>query len=63
LTASELTGAVWRKSSYSGASNDCVEIALARTGAAVRDSKNPQGPLLRFDTAKWAHFLIATKDD
>lgn len=38
----------WRKSSRSGAETNCVE--LASTGA-VRDSKNPAGPLLSVDLA------------
>ena len=63
MTVSEPAGAVWRKSSHSGAGNDCVEIALVETGAAVRDSKIPQGPRLRFDSNEWANFLAATKDD
>jgi hypothetical protein len=36
----------WRKSSRSGGNGECVE--LASTGA-VRDSKNPNGPLIRVD--------------
>lgn len=35
---------LWRKSSYSATSNDCVE--LAGTLDLVRDSKNPAGPVL-----------------
>lgn len=38
----------WRKSSRSTGSNTCVE--LANTGA-VRDSKNPAGPILRLALA------------
>jgi hypothetical protein len=37
----------WRKSSYSGQQNACVE--LRRDLAAARDSKNPTGPSLRVD--------------
>ena len=39
---SELT---WRKSTYSGTTDnsDCVELAAQ---GAVRDSKNPDGPVL-----------------
>ncbi|GAB3465259.1 DUF397 domain-containing protein [Actinophytocola sediminis] len=41
-------GMQWRKSSVSGGENsDCVE--LAGTLDAVRDSKNPNGPVLRAD--------------
>lgn len=37
----------WRKSSFSDVANGCVEVA--RTLGAVRDSKNPDGPVLRVD--------------
>lgn len=36
---------VWRKSSFSGGTGECVEV----TPRAVRDSKNPDGPTLRAD--------------
>ncbi|MGJ3560554.1 DUF397 domain-containing protein [Streptomyces sp. INA 01156] len=38
--AEELHKAHWRKSSYSGGANDCVEIADLGAYAAVRDSKD-----------------------
>lgn len=39
---------VWRKSSYSGGENNaCVEIKDDLT--AIRDSKNPDGPVLYGD--------------
>jgi hypothetical protein len=41
-----MTRARWRKSSRSGGSGDCVE--LANTGL-IRDSKNPAGPTLAVD--------------
>lgn len=34
----------WRKSTYSDAANGCVEIA--NTFDAIRDSKDPNGPVL-----------------
>lgn len=37
----------WRKSSRSAAKDTCVE--LAHTLGAVRDSKNPGGPVLGLD--------------
>lgn len=37
----------WRKSSYSNTGTNCVE--LAGTLDAVRDSKNPSGPVLTAD--------------
>ncbi|MGH3874332.1 MAG: DUF397 domain-containing protein [Pseudonocardiaceae bacterium] len=34
----------WRKSSHSGPQSNCVE--LAHIPGAIRDSKNPAGPML-----------------
>jgi Domain of unknown function (DUF397) len=52
-------GADWRKSSYSEA-NGCVEVA--RPGPVlVRDSKNPDGPVLSFTPATWKAFLGGVK--
>jgi hypothetical protein len=42
----ELANAVWRKSSRSGGSGDCVELAMLTNGGAARDSKNPDGGAL-----------------
>jgi hypothetical protein len=46
--------AAWRKSSYSGQAQNCVEVADALRGAvAVRDSKDPGGPTLVLDPGAW----------
>jgi Domain of unknown function (DUF397) len=43
----DLAYARWRKSSYSGGANDCVEVAELSEHAALRDSKDiSRGPLL-----------------
>jgi hypothetical protein len=48
----------WRKSSYSGAHGDCVEVREAGPGlVAVRDSKDPHGPALAFGVRAWAAFV------
>ena len=53
---------VWRKSRFSNASGDCVEVAiLPRGGAAVRDSKDPQGLQLRFSASEWVAFIDGAK--
>ena len=57
-------GAIWHKSSYSGNGGaNCVEVArdLSRT-VAVRDSKDPQGPVLVFSAEEWDAFVGGAKD-
>ncbi len=54
----DLSKARFRKSSYSGGNNDCVEVATNVPGVvAVRDSKNPGGPVLTFTPIEWREFL------
>lgn len=54
---------VWHKSSYSGQTGNCVEVAhLLGGGRAVRDSKNPDGPMLRFTSNEWQAFIGGVKD-
>ena len=57
-----LTCATWRKSSYSGGSGNCVEVAGNLPGAVgVRDSKDPDGRALVFTTRAWATFADQVK--
>ncbi|GAA3069685.1 DUF397 domain-containing protein [Streptosporangium carneum] len=63
----------WRKSSLSGNNGgDCVEVAELEHPAqrpdhkqdavlALRDSKDPSGPVLFFNDAEWAAFLNGVK--
>jgi hypothetical protein len=47
----------WRRSSYSGTSGNCIEVAaISHGGRAVRDSKDPTGPVLTFTTDQWSAF-------
>ncbi|MEU3170165.1 DUF397 domain-containing protein [Streptosporangium sp. NPDC006930] len=53
----------WRKSSCSGSGDNCVEVApLPGGGQAVRDSKNPDGPVLRFTPEQWNTFIGGVRD-
>ncbi|GAA5083386.1 hypothetical protein HNP84_003608 [Thermocatellispora tengchongensis] len=60
----DLTLAKWKKSSRSGESGgNCVEIADNIPGIiAMRDSKNPNGPILRFTISEWHAFLNGVKN-
>jgi Domain of unknown function (DUF397) len=53
----------WIKSTYSTSQgSECVEIAsLADGGRAVRDSKDPDGPVLRFTADEWRTFIRRVK--
>ena len=61
----DLTGAAWRKSSFSsGNGGACVEVAIVPGGTAgsgsrvaLRDSKDPAGPALVFTPEEWRAFL------
>jgi Domain of unknown function (DUF397) len=58
----DLSNASWRKSSFSGANNNCVEITGNLPGiVAIRDSENPGGPTLAVTRARWAAFMAAVK--
>ncbi|MGW1806599.1 DUF397 domain-containing protein [Streptomyces sp. NPDC002078] len=62
-TSRNLTGTIWRKSSYSGSNGgDCVEVADLTPNVAVRDSKTEQPrPALLFPTAAWSAFVQSVK--
>lgn len=62
MTTSDLSRAIWRKSSRSGGTGggggSCVEVAGNLSGAvAVRDSKDREGPALVFAPGEWRAFL------
>ncbi len=47
---------IWKKSTYSSDTANCVEVAADRL-VHVRDSKDPAGSTLAFDPAAWSAFL------
>ncbi|MEV7770170.1 DUF397 domain-containing protein [Kitasatospora sp. NPDC086791] len=54
--------ATWLKSSYSNGGGQCIEVAPGIPGILpVRDSKDPHGPQLTFDTQAWQSFITGVK--
>lgn len=52
----------WRKAGLCTGGAACVEIAaLPGGGAAMRDSKDPQGARLAFNDQSWSAFLAQAK--
>ena len=64
MRTTDLPGAVWRKSSFCTGNDEgvCVEVATFDNGAAaVRDSKDPLGTALLFESTDWTAFTAAVK--
>lgn len=55
---------MWRKSSYSDGSGNCVEIGYFSDGTiGIRDTKaRGHGPVLTFLPGEWAAFRAAVAD-
>jgi hypothetical protein len=52
------SGSNWVKSSLSFANSNCVEVADLPSGAiGVRNSRDADGPVLRFTSDEWHAFL------
>ncbi|MFJ2439945.1 MULTISPECIES: DUF397 domain-containing protein [unclassified Streptomyces] len=62
MTELDLAQAQWQKSSYSGAANDCVELAVLGDRVAVRDSKCPERPALVLSRADVRAFIAAIRE-
>ena len=56
MSRNDLSGARWRKSSYSDGQANCVEVTTVGL-VAVRDSKSPNGPGLAFTPKAWQQFI------
>ena len=47
----------WVKAQYSGADGQCVEIASAVGKVVIRDSKDPDGPILVYTPGEFRTFI------
>lgn len=55
-------GLCWFKSRRSSGNGACVEVAyVASGGLAMRDSKDPSGPVLEFSAMVWREFVGAIR--
>jgi hypothetical protein len=57
MSEHDLSRARWRKSSYSGNTGNCVEVTITDTVVGIRDSKHPNGPVLRLTREQWHGFM------
>ncbi|MER6087308.1 DUF397 domain-containing protein [Streptomyces bluensis] len=61
-TTIQFSSAVWLKSSYSAANNECVEVAFHNSRlASIRDSKAPQRGALTMPRNAFAAFIERVK--
>ena len=54
--SSAMPGAGWRKSSHSGQDGDCIEAGNDAGTILIRDSKDPDGPVLAVTARAWRLF-------
>ncbi|XVQ13908.1 DUF397 domain-containing protein [Spirillospora sp. CA-255316] len=63
MSGPDLSNAVWRTSTHSQAQmSECVEVAGLDDAVAVRDSKNPTGPVLTLPPTTWHSLLDDIKN-
>jgi hypothetical protein len=63
IPATQLTDAVWKKSTYSNPSGNCVELTRLPEGdVALRNSRDPEGPALVYTREEISAFLLGAKD-
>jgi hypothetical protein len=48
----------WRKSSFSFANGNCIEVAALDGTALVRDTKDRDGPALAIPAEAWREFIL-----
>jgi Domain of unknown function (DUF397)/TIR domain len=52
----------WRRSSFSDTQHG-VEVGFVDDAVAMRDAKDPEGPVLMFGREQWKEFLRSIRDD
>ncbi|HSX09495.1 MAG TPA: DUF397 domain-containing protein [Candidatus Saccharimonadales bacterium] len=61
IFASDLPNAKWGKSTFCDG-GACIEVAKTNGRFAVRDSKQPDSPVLLFTNSEWHSFILGIKN-
>jgi hypothetical protein len=62
LSEAEEASLTWLKARASTANGECVEVASATGHIAVRDSKDPDGPVLLYTRGEFRAFLDGARN-
>lgn len=62
VSDAERVGLAWQKASVSTSYGACVELAAVVGGVAMRDSKDPDGPILLYARAEFRAFLDGARN-
>lgn len=60
VTVESLSRLTWRRGQCD--TGACVEAAFVNDQVLIRDSKDPEGAVLRFDHEEWKAFLAGVAD-
>lgn len=58
----DLSGAQWQRGSQATGEGDHLEIAFVQDHIAMRNSADPDGPVLIFTPAEWEAFVLGARD-
>lgn len=62
LSASERESLTWLKARSSTVNGHCIEIASTAGNIAIRDSKDPDGPILVYTPSEFRAFLDGVRN-
>jgi Domain of unknown function (DUF397) len=62
LSESERRDLAWHKAQRSTNNGQCIEVASAVGKIAIRDSKDPDGPILVYTPAEFSAFLEGARN-
>lgn len=61
LSNLEASGLQWRKARRSAGNGACVEVASMSGQVLIRDSKDQNGPVIRYSGSSWYMFVVDAK--